>query len=131
MIKAYAKLQQAFVKEYNLKVGDKLTVSRETPSYLLGWDTEWNSEMTTFIGETGKITDISEKYGFALVFENGEDWFFPVYAVTIPQETVVRSFTLDSGIKVEITSLQKVVLPGVTLSKEDFAKIGAHLNECG
>jgi len=77
----YVERQKEWVKENNIKVGDKVKVVSEAEDGQDGWDTCWAKGMTGMIGGEYEIEDINDKYGFHIFQNSVEDFYFPFFCL--------------------------------------------------
>ena len=61
----YIKEQEKWIKENNIKIGDKVIVTRKAESYENGWNDPWIGEMDEFIGKECEII----KYLYSISIE--------------------------------------------------------------
>lgn len=64
----------------DLKVGDKVRISRKADTFEEGWGAVWRPEMDTCVGKTGHIMLDGESFGFR-VSEGGEGYLFPYFVL--------------------------------------------------
>jgi hypothetical protein len=79
--KSYVERQEDWIKENDIKVGDKVRVVRVKTNYNDKWETSWTPELNKYVGRTGTITDINflGMGGLALMFEDENEFIFPYY----------------------------------------------------
>lgn len=75
----YKRLQNRWVKELQLKVGDKVKIMYAVPDKTCGWDNTWLDCMTDFVGKTGEVTRFSE-YGIQVSIGD-YDYNYPFFVL--------------------------------------------------
>ena len=106
----YEKLQELWVAETGLKVGDKVKILRKFEDGESGSTPDWNPEMSATIGEVGEVIQISNN---SIGVKFGEDsWVYP--------------FTVLEKIKEDVPDTDRDVL---FLSSDDEWEIGFYCND--
>lgn len=83
-MKTYLERQKDWVKENNLKEGDKVKVLRSCENGKDGWNNSWVKEMDCFIGKEFKVDYIYEDEDFGISLENEvfyEQYDFPYFVL--------------------------------------------------
>lgn len=92
---SYAERQAAWVKENDVKIGDKVKVLRKAEDYEQGWNYDWADKMDALIGEiveiTGEYIDAEDTNGFLVT----GDWYMPYFVLEKVPEPQYRPFTLE------------------------------------
>lgn len=73
----YVEIQDLMVGIMDLKKGDIVKITHETPSFYLGWETTWIGNMNDCIGKEYKVYDIGV-YGIMM---EGCGYTFPIMSV--------------------------------------------------
>lgn len=76
-VKQYTQLQNTWIKQNNIKKGDRVKIIATGAPYMLGWDCGWTSEMSKMKGKIGIITDICTLSGFNITGAGDNDFWFP------------------------------------------------------
>lgn len=77
---SYAKRQEKWIKENDLKIGDLVRVTREAEDDEDGWGISWAKGMSTFVGNLANVKNIDEPFGILL--SNGNvSYFFPYFVL--------------------------------------------------
>jgi len=83
----YNKSQNQWVREYDVKVGDKLKIVKSCVDYKDGWTAVWNKEMNDSIGLTGTCLSINENTGLIVGFITNdvceEYWSYPYFVLEV------------------------------------------------
>lgn len=99
----YKEKQDKWIKKHDIKVGDKVKITKKAKSEENGWETVWVPAMTDAVGKIGKITliDTSEtgNVGIMVNVEGYGDYWYPYFVL----EKVEDSFEFKFGAKVRGT----------------------------
>lgn len=92
---SYAERQAAWIKENNVKVGDKFKVLRKAEDYEQGWGIDWADKMDYLVNKIIKIDEIDTNRGTNNGLHSTNDWYFPYFVLEKIEEPQYRPFTLD------------------------------------
>ena len=96
----YDKLQELWVKETGLKVGDKVKVLKRFENHELGLLIPWNPEMSETIGEVGEVICINTN-SIGVNFGD-DDWYYPF--------TVLEKVEVEEKTKPDVPDTNRDVL---------------------
>lgn len=95
---AYTEKQEQWIKNYNIRVEDKVKITRKANSRENGWGTYWNSEMDNTVGKCGKLIAIdhekSDNVGILILVDDEEHWY-PYHIL----EKVEKKFKFGAKVK--------------------------------
>ena len=114
----YDKLQELWVKETGLKVGDKVKVLKRFENHELGLLIPWNPEMSETIGEVGEVICINTN-SIGVNFGD-DDWYYPF--------TVLEKVEVEEKTKPDVPDTCREVL---FLSRENEWEVGFYFSESG
>lgn len=88
----YVKSQQKFIKEINLKPGDKVKVFCESKSGEYGWNNNWTPKMSELIGRVGVVKQSdNDNHGIKVYYPELDDsWFFPFFVLEKVSKSVYK-----------------------------------------
>lgn len=79
----YEEKQKRWVKRHDIKVGDKVRITRKADSHENGWENNWSFNMNNAIGKIGTIIIIhnrdTENYGILVSIDNFTDYWYPYH----------------------------------------------------
>jgi len=87
----YIKAQEAWIKENNIKVGDKVFITKRTVDFKRGWDNTWETVMCEFVGTEQSIILFENERGILL--SNG--FRFPFFVLEKVNNKVESATTSD------------------------------------
>ena len=113
----YDKLQETFIKQTGIKVGDTVKVTRVAETGEMGWDVYWNDEMKGNV--TQKITEIrGNGNGFRL--EDG--YVYPFFVLEVVKNPLPKDIPL-SGYDVKFLDNGVIKVGCETISFDKLEKI--------
>lgn len=87
---SYEEKQEQWVKKYNIKVGDKVRITKKCDSHENGWDNQWLSEMNDSVGKIGTITSIGSSIFISI--NNSHNYFYPYHILEKVEDTIKFNF---------------------------------------
>ena len=135
---SYEERQAEWVKANNIKVGDKVRITRKCESHENGWKNAWVSLMNSEVGKVLEITREPEKRGIFLGGEYFGGAYFPYFILEKVEEP---EFKIGDFVKVEdgaIGVITDIIAPDFVVirtnnlsycqcSKSELEHIKAHL----
>lgn len=98
----YARKQKEWIKKNNIKVGDKVKITKKVNSLEDGWGCHWNGEMNSAVGKCGKIISIDDEEearntGILIIVDGYDEYWYPYFIL----EKVEKEFEFRFGAKVK------------------------------
>lgn len=97
---AYKVMQAAWVKEYDVRVGDTVKVLRIAKSHETGWDNNWPSDR--FVDKTGKVADIRTTGSGVQIGGDCDNFLFPFFCLE-KVKSAPHTIAFDGQESVEIS----------------------------
>ena len=95
----YAKKQKQWIKNHNIKVGDKVRIIRKTNPQENGWEIHWVSPMNDTIKKIGIITKINN-WGIKISVENAIGYWYPYHVLEKVEDK--NEFRFGARVKAEL-----------------------------
>lgn len=95
----YTEKQKQWIKNHNIKVGDKVRIIRKADPQENGWEIPWESAMNNTIKKIGIITKISNR-GIKISIENTIDWWYPYHVLEKIEDK--NEFRFGARVKAEL-----------------------------
>ena len=95
----YAKKQKQWIKNHNIKVGDKVRIIRKTNPRENGWEIHWISSMDDTVKKIGIITKINN-WGIKISVENTIGLWYPYHVLKKVEDK--NEFRFGARVKAEL-----------------------------
>lgn len=95
----YTEKQKQWIKNHNIKVGDKVRIIRKADPQENGWEIPWESAMNNTIKKIGIITKISNR-GIKISIENTIGWWYPYHVLEKIEDK--NEFRFGARVKAEL-----------------------------
>lgn len=101
MKKSYGERQAEWVKNHDVKVGDRVRLIRAASNEEDTWPNVWPDKANEWVGKILKVREISE-VGIACYNPDADDWFgFPYFVLEKIMECKDKEWTVSYGLKVK------------------------------
>ena len=98
---SYGERQAEWVKNHDVKVGDRVRLIRAASNEEDTWPNVWPDKANEWVGKTLKVREISE-VGIACYNPEAGDWFgFPYFVLEKVMEHKDKEWTVSYGLKVK------------------------------
>lgn len=82
---SYKERQEKWIADNNIKIGDKVKITRKAKNYENGWDTKWTVPMDKTIGESGIALAFDDEIGIQVETED-EGYWYPYFVLEKVEE---------------------------------------------
>lgn len=115
----YKEKQEEWIKKYNIKVGDKVKITRRAVSMENGWGNNWASGMNNCMNTVGIIVEIKQNNAGIHINSNGLFYSYPYFVL----EKVEEEFKFKFGAKVKYYNMGTPKQEGILI---DYAPYDRH-----
>ena len=91
---SYKERQEKWIADNNIKIGDKVKITRKAKNYENGWDTEWTVPMDKTLGESGIALAFADEIGIQVETED-ECFWYPYFILEKVEEPEKKYVPFD------------------------------------